>query len=299
MARSAMQAGDQLRTLGDLAGALKQYRSAHALMHVPTTGLAVASTEAELQLLVEARSTAMEVINLPGGDQESAIFADARKAATELAAKLEPLVASIVVDVTPSKIPYSIELDGNLLPAEARHLALKTNPGRHVIEVRAPGYRSQLQEINVGESENIRMGIALMPMPLELALPDPVPKVTMLTPARVSTPSDLPPVGNTRAIISLTAGGALLLAGVAAGITSFVKTARIEPHCEDGYCGENRRAALSTANTYANIANITVPLGLLGIGYAVYEFLTSENSTPSARQDQAFFVRPQAVGVRW
>ena len=54
-ARSLMVDGDRLRSAGDLQSALARYQAAHAIMNVPTTGLALAETQAALGLLVEAR----------------------------------------------------------------------------------------------------------------------------------------------------------------------------------------------------------------------------------------------------
>lgn len=310
IARSAMQAGDQLRDAADLQGALQRYRSADAIMHVPTTGLAVARTEAELLMLVEARSTAMEVVNLPGAGHESAIFAQARADALELAAVLEPRVPSILVEVTPSQVAYTVELDGDALPGAANGLTLKANPGRHVIVLRAQGYQSQQRELAVNESETARLRVVLEPLPAPAPPVQPRPELAPVMVAREAPPAnvatgdvaqDAEPAhsaGKTRALIGLSAGGVLLLAGAATGLASIVRTSRIAPNCDGGFCGEGNRGALLTANTLANIANITLPLGVLGISYAVYEFLRLERAAPADEQAR-IWVGPTTVGARW
>lgn len=63
-ARSLMDEGDRMLTSGKLREAMERYRAAHAIMHVPTTGVELARVQARLGLLVEARATAMEVVNL-------------------------------------------------------------------------------------------------------------------------------------------------------------------------------------------------------------------------------------------
>src|SRR4051794_16154924 len=67
-ARSLMQDGDRLLSSGDPMNALKCYQAAHAIMHVPTTGVAVAKTQAEVGQLVEARSSALDVLSIPTAD---------------------------------------------------------------------------------------------------------------------------------------------------------------------------------------------------------------------------------------
>ena len=56
-ARALMREGRELRDSGDLASALKQFEAANGIMHVPTTELEVARTQAALGLLVEALDT--------------------------------------------------------------------------------------------------------------------------------------------------------------------------------------------------------------------------------------------------
>src|SRR5215510_7452879 len=74
-ARGLLAEGDRLHAAGDLRGALSCFKSAHAIMGIPTTGLDVAEVEAELGMLVEARSSAMAAANLPATSGEPAVFA--------------------------------------------------------------------------------------------------------------------------------------------------------------------------------------------------------------------------------
>lgn len=287
IARSAMQAGDELRAAGDLRAALLRYRSAHTIMRVPTTGLAVASTEAELGLLVEARSTAIEVLNLPGEGSESAVFGKARADASELALELEPRVPSIIVDVAPRNAPFAVSIDGVALPRDARDLPLKSNPGVHVVEVRASGYLTRAQDVTIAEGQTLRL-----PFLLEAAARAPVVSATEqgVQPGIVATSLAAAPAfeaGRTRAMIGLTAGGAILVAGACAGIVSLVSTERQKGRCDEQYCGPNSRGALSTANTLANVANVAIPVGLIGIAYAFYELFTLKSSGDRSKDKMA------------
>ena len=53
-------------------------------MHVPTTGLAVARTQAALGLLVEARDTALGVTRIPVIPKEPPVIGEGRKQADNL-----------------------------------------------------------------------------------------------------------------------------------------------------------------------------------------------------------------------
>src|SRR5262245_28279562 len=61
-ARDLMKQGDDRFAAGDYAHALEAYRAAHALVAVPTTGLAVAQAQEKLGHLVEAHDAAIEVM---------------------------------------------------------------------------------------------------------------------------------------------------------------------------------------------------------------------------------------------
>ena len=72
-ARGLMATGRADRSNHDLAGALKAFTGADAIMHVPTTGLEVAKAQIDLGLLVEARDTALRVADAACGTRARAL----------------------------------------------------------------------------------------------------------------------------------------------------------------------------------------------------------------------------------
>ena len=80
-ARGLMAEGRSDRENGDLQDALRAFLGADAIMHVPTTGLEVARTQAALGLLVEAWTTALRVSRTSAKPGEPAPFQVARQAA--------------------------------------------------------------------------------------------------------------------------------------------------------------------------------------------------------------------------
>src|SRR5215471_2911491 len=64
-ARALMTEGRDLRDHNDLKTALKRFQTADSIMHVPTTALEVARTEASLGQLVEARETLSRIGRMP------------------------------------------------------------------------------------------------------------------------------------------------------------------------------------------------------------------------------------------
>ena len=282
-ARGLLAEGDRLHAAGDLKGALSCYKSAHAIIRIPTTGLDVAEVAAELGLLVEARSAAMEAANLPATAGEPGVFAKARTDARALAKSIEPRVPSVKTLVTPTDAPYSLTIDGISLPTEARAVAFRTNPGEHVVRVEAAGYEPIKVNVELLEGQAFSHTLALKPLP---APPAPAPPYVaphyplQPPPRRVSmSAADAEAVSDARlrGIIGLSVGGAVLIGGAVVGSVSLVQAEAIEVDCANGHCPKNKRADISSANTLANVANVLMPLGLLGAAYGAFELLTARS----------------------
>jgi hypothetical protein len=90
-----------------------------------------------------------------------------------------------------------------------------------------------------------------------------------------------------------------LVVGIVTGAISWSQTADIKHHCaSDDSCAAALGGDLHSANTLGNIANVTVPLGLIGIGYGLYELLTLPSaSTPTSQAALRIDFAPNAVRV--
>lgn len=161
-ARSLLLDGRAKMDAKDFAAALKAFQGAHAIMNVPTTGLALAKAQAALGQLVEARETALSVTRLPVEKNESPAFADARGEAQTLAAALAPRIPGLtLVVIGPDLKDVDAKIDGAAITAATLGLPRKANPGKHVITVSAPGYVATMREITLGERDTRELQIQL------------------------------------------------------------------------------------------------------------------------------------------
>lgn len=281
-ARGFMIEGDRLRDARDLLGALQQYQAAHALMHVPTTGLAVAEVLTQLGQLVEAQTAVQEVIGLPVAKSEPAAFLKAREAALVLATTLSDRVCTLYTHVQPAAAQYNLEIDGVALPDAAVTVPVKLNPGPHTLRVRAPGYLEQTRQLNLPEGLVQHVEVALH----ALQLPAAVEPSANLSVANTAYPSDLDrerKTGRVRGFIGLGVGGFSLAVGLIAGAVSWNQTSELKRHCDAEHpCPAALSGDLQTANTLGHVANVSVPLGLIGIAYGLYELLTLPEAAPQA-----------------
>ena len=89
--------------------------------------------------------------------------------------------------------------------------------------------------------------------------------------------------GKVRAAIALSVGGVALATGVVTGLMSLSKISAIKEDCDGTRCPPSKKSDKASANTLANVANVTIPLGVIGIAYGLFELFT----LPSAREAEA------------
>ncbi|HKU40367.1 MAG TPA: PEGA domain-containing protein [Polyangiales bacterium] len=276
-ARSLMDEADTLLRDGDVRAALERYRAADAIMHVPTTGLEVARTQARLRELVEAAAKALEVANSTVRADEPAVFTSARAEAQRLADELRARIPSLVVHVVPNDVGYELSVDGAVLPEAAHGLPFKLNPGTHEVRVEALGFEPQREQVELGESQTLERTLTLVPAvaatPSLVVAPPPAAK-----PAPLPLPAPDPgAAARTRGYIALTAGGAVFAAGVTTGILAAIASSDVKDQCSGRRCPPDLSDDIDDANTLANVANVTLAIGALALGYGVFELLNAES----------------------
>jgi hypothetical protein len=163
-ARHLMKVGDQKLASKDYQGALRAYETAHTIMGVPTTGVAVARARIGLGQLVEARELLLDVARSPTQPGEPAPFAEARRDAQTLGVGLEAGIPSLLISVQgpPSGAPLEISIDGHAVPVVGLSTTRKVNPGEHVVTASADGYATASSKVTVPERET-RASLRLAP----------------------------------------------------------------------------------------------------------------------------------------
>ncbi|MBI4950565.1 MAG: hypothetical protein HY908_00885 [Myxococcales bacterium] len=262
-ARGLLDLGDKKTAAKDYEAALKAYRAADAIMHVPTTGIEVGRTELKLGLLVEGRDTLLRVARIPQKPGESDAFARARADALALAEQVGARIPSLVVQVSgpPAGTPVTVTVDGAKLAPELVGLPRKVNPGEHVVAATAPGYGEQKAIVSVPEGAEV-------PVALELAvaaggpLPAPDPKEPVPEPE----PANGEGGGAYHPLLWVgvgLAGGGILVGGITGGIA--LKRARdLKTACPDEVCPPEQEDELATAKKIA--AASTANFAIAGLG---------------------------------
>jgi hypothetical protein len=162
-ARALLLDGRAKLAAHDYDGALRSFKAAHAIMHVPTTGLDYANGLAAKGRLVEARVLAIEVSRMPPQPGEPEAFADARMNAAGLAERLAARIPAVVVTVKglPPGVEPKVTLDGAPLPAATLGLPRKLDPGAHVLAASAAGFAPAEQRVEIGETAKVTVELTL------------------------------------------------------------------------------------------------------------------------------------------
>src|SRR5258708_6843334 len=180
-ARVLMQQARELRAKGDPREALKRFRAADDIMHVPTTALEVARTEVALGLLVEARDAIAAIRLTPSTPSEPAPFKEARTNADELDASLNGRIPALTITVkgAPAGETPSVTVDGAQLPAGVLGLPRTVDPGHHVVVAKTAHGEGSV-EVDVREGDQKPVEVALVatssPGPDEPSTSEPAPE---------------------------------------------------------------------------------------------------------------------------
>jgi len=268
-ARSLMAEGRALRGQHDLKGALARFQAADAIMAVPTTGYELARAQADLDLLVEARTTIRRLLTPAPKAGEPAPFQEARTKAEALDAELDARIASLhfVVRGAAPNERVDIFVDGEIIAAAAADLPYRVNPGQHVVSAQAQGKQASAP-IDVAEGQS-----AEVPLDLVALAPDPQPP---------SSPPAHPGGVPTLAYISGGVGAAGLLLGGVSGMLALDSKHSAESGCRDSLCPPSTWADLDHARSYATVSTVGFIVGAVGVGVALGSLLAASPSSNGA-----------------
>jgi hypothetical protein len=290
-ARALMTEGRELREKGHVADALKRFKAADDIMHVPTTGLELARTQAAMGLLLEARDAIANIRKVPASPSDPEPFKDARAKAEELDTSLEakiPALTIVVQGAADSETP-TIVVDGTPLPAAVTGLPRRVNAGRHTITVRTPTAQGE-QTVDVKEGEKKDVQVILS---AQSRTPDVTPPEAEPTQAPAEHPSE--PSGPTShsptvlTFVGIGVGGAGLVTGAITGLLSISKTSSLKNECTDNHCTSknNGLSDYNSANTLATISDIGFVVAGVGAAVAITTLILGHEVSGAAATPEA------------
>lgn len=281
-ARSLMEQGHELYDKKDFKEALKRFKAANDIMHVPSTALWTAKSQVQLGLLVEARDTIAAMRRMPENPNDPKPFKDARNEASKLDDQLAGRVAAltIVLKGAPPGNSPSVTIDDVEVPSTAVGLPRAVDAGHHVVAVKSPTAQGRAEvDVKEGEQKQLEVNLDAIAAPP----PPPTPPTTDQTapaqpeeppaPVRSHSPTVLTWIG-----IGLAGAGAIT--GVVTGVMSMQKTSTLNGDCANKTCGPNDYATIDSANTLALVSDIGFGVAGAGAVLAVVTLLVGHDETP-------------------
>ncbi len=228
------------------------FRQAHELAPTPVTRLELARVLATQGSLLEARTLAKSVSELPVTKTETSKSKAARKDAVRFASELESKIPRVrLTFVSEQPAEQEVTVDGKAVSKQLLSTALELDPGDHTVVVRLGTEQAETKfKLNEGETRELTVTAVqvppppLPPPPVETA-PPPVetPLVPVLPPPVLPPPALPPPAvqplpaaeGLTVAVpLLLSIGGASLLAGGIAGAIAMGQASSLIEACTEG-----------------------------------------------------------------
>jgi hypothetical protein len=242
-----------LQTAGDWAGALALLKQVAAVKPTPQVRFNIALCEEKLGRLVSAL-----------GDYELAA-ADARESdvgvAQEVDARLGALrarIPKIIVQRGDGAETATIMLDGVTIGDSVVGTAVPADPGPHVIEAKAIGYKPFRQTVRLVEQQTETLVVKLE------AVPEPPPGI-------IESPPAGSPSLRTAGFVTAGVGVASL---IGSGVFFYLRGQAIDDL--DSACGptregcpESSRDTFDSGRTYNTLANVTLAVGAVGIAAGI------------------------------
>lgn len=299
VAEGLFRDGRALMAKGDLAGACSKFAESQRLDPSPGTLLNLALCHKEQGKIATAWAEFLEAKRAAQTRNRQKVLAEAKRRAEELGPKV-----SYLTIVLAEKVPgISVQIDNVKLDAAALGAKIPVDPGQRSVEISAPGYQPLKMKVTIGAEHD--MQTLNVPKLEKKATPTPTPSgaPTGPRPARAaqSPAAPPPPVQSHHSILPYVVGGVGLAAlGVGTAFAFLAKSAysNADSLCPShAGCSQNALDKRSQAETRANIANVGLAVGVVGIGVGAVLWLTQSSASEHPPTEPATGLRSLRVNA--
>ncbi|MGK3995956.1 hypothetical protein [Sorangium sp. So ce1024] len=245
-------------------------------------------------------------------ESQAAGQAERARKAQARAARLEPSLSRLTIDVAPEDLAiegFAVSVAGKPLDRPLFGIAIPRDPGEIAIEASAPGHETWKTSVKLGAA-NAAANVKVPPLkPLEVAPgepADPPPAAAVEGPAPAPAPGAAAPArsggGGATRVIGLVVGGAGVVGlglGTFFGVRAISKNSEAEGYCKGGSTCEDPRGVTLTneASGAATASNVAFGLGAAAvIGGAVLYFVVAPRQSSSVQVGA--MLDGQNVGLR-
>jgi hypothetical protein len=297
--------GMKLAEKGDCAAAIDKLARAEKLFHAPTTLGRLGECQVQVGKVVEGTENLGRVAREELASNAPAAFVAARvRAKKQLALATPKLARAKIVVRAASDATVTVAVDS--LPVNAANLGEERvlDPGPHLVEASAPGYRKVSTTINLreGATEDVTLTLIIDPEAARAARaaaaagPAPGPAPESSASATAGAPDAKPRAADspnrTLAYVVLGLGVAGVGVGSVLGLTALSKKSDLSKACPNSTCHTSQQGDLDSARTSGTISTIAFAAGGAALIVGGVLFFTAPSPAPPA----AFVARPY-IGI--
>lgn len=324
-ARSLAMDGVKLSEDGNCAGAIEKFQKAEALYHTPSVLQRLGECQIKLGKLVAGTETLNRVVREVLPANAPAPFVQAQARAKELLDKTLPRIGKLKLHVdAPEGAQLTLKIDGSPVSVASLDTDRASDPGKHVVEVSAPGYPTVTGEVTVGEGASATLSLKVEREKPKAKPDEPEPVPTKVKPKPVgdddgegegedeeeSTPAprkkpiravDGESRGPSRVapIIMFATAGVGIAVGTVFGLRANAKKSDLDAVCLNKACPSSADSDISGMKTDATVSTVGFGIGVAAVAIGTILWFTAGGEEPKPGQA---YVRPMLglgfVGVR-
>ncbi|MBS2017768.1 MAG: tetratricopeptide repeat protein [Deltaproteobacteria bacterium] len=189
---------------------------------------------------------------------------DRHEFAQQHIAGLEGRLPRVLLSLPRGQAFASVEVDGEPLADSRWYLPIFLDAGEHSVSVSAPGKERSTVKFRVINSPTEQL-VSIPSLVDEKPRPPPPPPVVV----------DRDATRRTIGYVTLATGGALLVTGVAFGISALDSRATASDNCFGNRCNQEGFDAYRSSQSKATVSTVTTLIGLGAVGVGAWLVLTS------------------------
>ena len=281
-ARALGQDGVKLADAGSCSDAIDKLARAEKIFHAPTTLGRLGECQVLTGKIVEGTENLNRVVREALPAAAPAAFAAAQDRARKILADAKPKIAKLKIAIAaPADAQVLVKVDGETVPIANLNTNRPMDPGPHIVEASAPGFKPASAKVKLAEG-----GVDSVALTLEID-PD-APKAPLgasgATPAPVPS-SPAPEAGRSRApaYAVLGIGAVGLGVGTVFGILALGKKSDLDSACANKVCAPAQQDTIDSGKTFGIVSTVGLAVGVAGVGVGAFLLLTSGPSSASAR----------------
>lgn len=286
-ARALGQEGVKLADAGNCKEAIDKLARSEKLFHAPTTLARLGECQVQVGKLVEGSESLNKVVRETLAPNAPAAFAAAQERAKKVLAEAKPKIAKLKIAVAgPADNNYVVKLDGEVVPPANLNMNRPTNPGDHVVEASAPGYKTATAKVSLTEGGNDSVALTLevdpnAPKPEPVAPPPPAANPSPPPPLPSPPPPAEPPPPPSRVPAYAALGVGVVGIGVGSifGLLAIGKKGDVQDACDGTKCPNSVQDNIDSGKTFGTVSTIGFIVGGVGLIAGAYLYITSAPKT--------------------